>query len=235
MALLDERRLRSRSSPSNARTGAIRRSARCIRRRSGWSARSAISIGLEPVGLPDTRPWLDLGFWDVQHPLGRAAGPAARTRAVRVPAGRGREPAPDSGRPGACRHHRAGPFPLHRQRRDGGAARAAPRLRAQGHRGADGGRRPRQGGAACRPHLRRQHGRLCARLRARGRGGARIEAPPRARLSARADGRARAPRQSFRRHRRDLQRCLVLASCMPNAASCASACCAPPTRASATG
>jgi Ni,Fe-hydrogenase III large subunit len=26
--------------------------------------------GLEPVGLPDTRPWLDLGFWDVQHPLG---------------------------------------------------------------------------------------------------------------------------------------------------------------------
>jgi hypothetical protein len=26
--------------------------------------------GLEPVGVPDTRPWLDLGFWDVQHPLG---------------------------------------------------------------------------------------------------------------------------------------------------------------------
>jgi Ni,Fe-hydrogenase III large subunit len=26
--------------------------------------------GLEPVGSPDTRPWLDLGFWDVQHPLG---------------------------------------------------------------------------------------------------------------------------------------------------------------------
>jgi Ni,Fe-hydrogenase III large subunit/Ni,Fe-hydrogenase III component G len=26
--------------------------------------------GLEPVGAPDTRPWLDLGFWDVQHPLG---------------------------------------------------------------------------------------------------------------------------------------------------------------------
>ncbi|MFL6821261.1 MAG: NADH-quinone oxidoreductase subunit C [Xanthobacteraceae bacterium] len=27
--------------------------------------------GLEPVGLPDTRPWLDLGFWNVQHPLGQ--------------------------------------------------------------------------------------------------------------------------------------------------------------------
>ncbi len=26
--------------------------------------------GLEPVGLPDTRPWLDLGFWGVTHPLG---------------------------------------------------------------------------------------------------------------------------------------------------------------------
>ena len=26
--------------------------------------------GFEPVGAPDTRPWLDLGFWDVRHPLG---------------------------------------------------------------------------------------------------------------------------------------------------------------------
>src|SRR5262249_16957785 len=35
--------------------------------------------GLEPVGLPDVRPWLDLGFWDVQHPLGdRRPKPGAR-------------------------------------------------------------------------------------------------------------------------------------------------------------
>jgi Ni,Fe-hydrogenase III large subunit len=35
--------------------------------------------GLEPVGSPDTRPWLDLGFWDVQHPLGgRRDAPARR-------------------------------------------------------------------------------------------------------------------------------------------------------------
>ena len=35
--------------------------------------------GFEPIGAPDTRPWLDLGFWDVQHPLGaRKAAPAAR-------------------------------------------------------------------------------------------------------------------------------------------------------------
>src|SRR5579863_4189365 len=26
--------------------------------------------GFEPVGAPDLRPWLDLGFWDVQHPMG---------------------------------------------------------------------------------------------------------------------------------------------------------------------
>lgn len=26
--------------------------------------------GLEPVGALDTRPWLDLGFWGLQHPLG---------------------------------------------------------------------------------------------------------------------------------------------------------------------
>ena len=26
--------------------------------------------GLEPIGTPDPRPWLDLGFWSVQHPLG---------------------------------------------------------------------------------------------------------------------------------------------------------------------
>ena len=26
--------------------------------------------GIEPAGTPDTRPWLDLGFWEVTHPLG---------------------------------------------------------------------------------------------------------------------------------------------------------------------
>ncbi|MGC1353260.1 MAG: hydrogenase expression protein HypE [Xanthobacteraceae bacterium] len=35
--------------------------------------------GFEPVSALDTRPWLDLGFWDVQHPLGaRTAAPAER-------------------------------------------------------------------------------------------------------------------------------------------------------------
>jgi Ni,Fe-hydrogenase III large subunit len=35
--------------------------------------------GLEPTGLPDPRPWLDLGFWDVAQPLGAgSAVPATR-------------------------------------------------------------------------------------------------------------------------------------------------------------
>jgi Ni,Fe-hydrogenase III large subunit len=33
--------------------------------------------GLEPTGAPDVRPWLDLGFWGVQHPLGKARTPTS--------------------------------------------------------------------------------------------------------------------------------------------------------------
>jgi Ni,Fe-hydrogenase III large subunit len=35
--------------------------------------------GLEPAGASDTRPWLDLGFWNVQYPLGqRRDAPSSR-------------------------------------------------------------------------------------------------------------------------------------------------------------
>src|SRR5208282_4319437 len=37
--------------------------------------------GLKPVGSPDTRPWLDLGFWQVRHPLG-AAMPATAAQSA---------------------------------------------------------------------------------------------------------------------------------------------------------
>lgn len=37
--------------------------------------------GLKPVGLSDTRPWLDLGFWGVTHPLGSNR----RTRRPKAP------------------------------------------------------------------------------------------------------------------------------------------------------
>src|SRR5262245_43288111 len=43
--------------------------------------------GLELVGSPATRPWLDLGFWDVQHPLGgRRDAPARRAPYPFLPA-----------------------------------------------------------------------------------------------------------------------------------------------------
>ena len=38
-------------------------------------------FGLEPIGLPDTRPWLDHGRWDVTHPLGN--GETVRARSER--------------------------------------------------------------------------------------------------------------------------------------------------------
>ena len=47
---------------------------------------------------------------------------------LRVPARGRRGSAPDPGRPRPCRHHRARAFPLHRQRRGGGAPRTAARL-----------------------------------------------------------------------------------------------------------
>ena len=69
---------------------------------------------------------------------------------------------------------------------------------------------------ARRPHLGRQHGRLCAwpsPARPRPRSASRRR---RARsLAARAHGRARAPRQPSRRHRRDLQRCRLRAHARP--------------------
>ena len=193
------------------------RSAGCIRRRSGSSARCATSRGCEAEGAPDC-----------------AAAGCDHAGAVSVPARRRREPAPDPGRPGARRHHRAGPLPLHRQRRDRGAPGGAARLRAQGHRRAHGRRVARARGVARRARFRRQHGRLRAR-RSRSAVEAALGAtvPPRARLAARARGRARAARQPPRRHRRRLQRRVVQPSCMRAAACCASRCCAPRTPASA--
>lgn len=43
-------------------------------------------FGLEPDGLPDQRPWLDHGRWDVRHPLGNAAPAAAHPRYEFLPA-----------------------------------------------------------------------------------------------------------------------------------------------------
>ncbi len=141
--------------------------------------------------------------------FGSESGRRAMDRAVRLPPRRGREPAPDPGRAGSCRHHRARPLPLHRQWRDRGAAGAAARLCAQGDRGADGRRHARARRKARRPHLGRRDCCLCARLRPRGRGRARHRGAAAGRAPARPDGRARAHRQPSRRFRRDLQRRVV--------------------------
>jgi Ni,Fe-hydrogenase III component G len=37
--------------------------------------------GLRPIGIPDSRPWLDLGFWDTQFPLGARPAPVPQTYA----------------------------------------------------------------------------------------------------------------------------------------------------------
>ena len=146
---------------------------------SAWNARSAISTAGRRSGAPDNRPWLDHGSWDVRHPLG--AQPAAAIPPPYASCRPKARPAPDRGRSGACRHHRAGPFPLHRQRRARGAAGAAARLRAQGHRGADGGRDARRAREARRAQLRRQHRGLCVCFRPGGGSRARTStAPPRA-------------------------------------------------------
>jgi Ni,Fe-hydrogenase III large subunit len=60
-------------------------------------------FGFEAIGAPDTRPWLDLGFWDVAHPLAaviprraEGASPEPVTPALRsIDSGSG-----PSGRPG---------------------------------------------------------------------------------------------------------------------------------------
>ena len=194
--------------------------------------------GFTPIGAPDTR-----GRGSITAPGACARRSAARSPTarrdpadVRLPAGARRGAAPDSGRPGACRHHRARPFPLHRQRRDRGAAGGAARLRPQGHR------------RAARPTADiDQAARIAARVSgdstvaysfafARAVEAALGIEPPRARQgAARRDGRARAHRQPSRRHRRDLQRRLLRAASTPIAASSASACWRRPTARSATG
>jgi hypothetical protein len=88
------RRLSLGGAASRAGSRLERRHARSLRHpsRSGWTIRA-------PGSITD-------------------AGPAGRTTRATLPAGRRRGAAPDPGRAGPCRHHRARSFPLHRQRRD---------------------------------------------------------------------------------------------------------------------
>ena len=81
-------------------------------RRFGWNARRAISSACSRLALPDAAAVAR------SRPLGRQPSrrqSEAGARNLSVPAGRRRGPAPDPCRAGSCRHHRAGPLPLHRQ------------------------------------------------------------------------------------------------------------------------
>ncbi len=186
-----------------------RRSAVSIRRRCGWSARCAISTASAPLGIPDRRPWLDHGAWGVRAPLG-SRSPAAR----RDPAGydflpvNGAGAPPDPGRAGARRHHRslatsASPPTARRWcgSRSGSATshRGRRRARSTRHRFEP---RARVVGA----YLRRFHGGLQLRLRARRGRGARHRPAAARQILREHHGRAGAPRQPPRRHRRNLQR-----------------------------
>ena len=137
-----------------------------------------------------------------------AASPAAAAiddyAFVRV---RGRRRARDPGRARARGDHRTGPFPLLGGRREGAAARRAPRLRAQGNRAAlhrtAAPRGPPPGGARLGRFRRRvSPGPIARRSRAW-----RERPIPRARRVAPGSvPRARAPRQPSRRSRRARQR-----------------------------
>ena len=55
-------------------------------------------FGLQAIGAPDPRPWLDHGTWPVRAPLGARASRRRAAAQIRVPRRRGRRPASNSGR-----------------------------------------------------------------------------------------------------------------------------------------
>ena len=161
-------------------------------------------FGLEAVGSPDTRPWLDLGFWDVRIRPPTAPAPKPKPYAL-------------SSRPKAraCIRFRSGRcMPASSSRAIsasppmastwcGWSSGSAMCTRASK---ADGGRDARSRRQARRPHVGRQHGRLFLCLCAGRRGRLAGHRAAACALLARADGGAGAAGQSFRRHRRHLQR-----------------------------
>ncbi len=180
-------RPRSRSSASTARTGAFRRSARMHPPAIRLERAIRDLYGLEPDGragraaLARSRP---LG----RAPAARRAQPDAAARATPyafLPAeGEGLHQIPvgpvHAGiiEPGHFRFTANGETVVRLEERLGYVHKGIEALMA----GADA----RAGGAARRPRLRRQHGRLCARLRPRRRGRARRRG-----AAARASGCAR--------------------------------------------
>ena len=203
------------SSACPAPSAASPPSAPRIRRRCGWSAPSAIST----ASSPKARPTRAAGSTTA---AGACASRSARARR-RPPRGDAYAFLTAEGPP----LHQIPVGPVHAGIIEPGhfrftangetVVRLEERL-GYVHKGIDGlmlGAPLERAAQARRPRLRRQHGRLCHRLRPRRRGGARYRAAAARRLAARADGGAGAPRQPFRRHRRHLQRRLLLAHPRP--------------------
>ena len=153
----------------------------CIRRPIRLERAIRDLYGIEPVGLPDTRPWLDLGFWDVQHPLGqRRAAPAKRAPYAFLPTeGENLHQIPvgpvHAGiiEPGHFRFTANGETVVRLEQRLGYVHKGIEALMA----GATVDQAARLG----RSHLGRQHGRLCALpLRTLWKQRCEVEVPPRA-------------------------------------------------------
>ena len=171
--------------------------------------------GLEPEGAPDARRWLDHGRWGVRSPLGA------------------REPAPATGDAYAFLTavgpplHQIPVGPVHAGIIEPGHFRfscngeAVVRLEERlgyVHKGIDGLMlgAPLDKAAKLAGRVSGDSTVAYAIAFARAVEAALgLEPPPRADLSARADGRAGTPRQPLRRHRRHLQRRLLLAHPRP--------------------
>ena len=129
--------------------------------------------GLRPFGAPDARPWLDLGFWDVQHPLGnRLPAPDVRPAYTFLPTeGESLHQIPvgpvHAGiiEPGHFRFTASGETVVRLEQRLGYVHKGIESLMA--------GVSIEWGGQARRAHLRRQHGGLQHRLCPCRRGGVR--------------------------------------------------------------
>ena len=171
--------------------------------------------GLEPVGCPDTRPWLDLGFWDVQHPLGErrnaAAGrapypflPTAGEGLYQIPVGPVHAGIIE---PGHFRFTANGETVVRLEQRLGYVHKGIEALMAGASLDTAARLAGRTSGDSTVAYaLAFAHA---------GRGGNRRRGSTPCHLSAGADGRARTPRQSFWGYRGHLQRCVVLAHARP--------------------
>ena len=189
----------------------------CMRRRSGWSAPPPISSAWSPRARSDARPWLDHGRWGVTHPLGAAtAAPAAAARPIaflpvegeslhQIPVGPVHAGIIE---PGHFRFTAKGETVVRLEERLGYVHKGIDGLMHGATLDARRASSPGAPPATARSPMRWAFARAveaalgaeCRRARA---------------LAARPDGRARAARQSPRRHRRDLQRRRLRADARP--------------------